>query len=483
MIFSSYPFLLAFLPGVLLLLLFAMRGGVSAASLLGALIAASLLFYGLWDWRYLPLLLGSVVANYVIGLQIARGPKKAWLALGISLNLGLLAWFKYRLFLAELLPGGLLPGILDTTAALVLPLGISFFTFQQIAWLVDLSRRQVAMPSFREYTFFVTFFPQLIAGPILHARELLPQMRSGWPRWHSANFACGLMLLCLGLGKKVLLADPLDAPLAALYHSAANGAAMGGEAVWLAGFGYGIQLYFDFSGYADMAMGLGLILGLRLPANFSSPYRSRSLIDFWRRWHMTLSAFLRDYLYIPLGGRRRHYVTLMTTMLLGGLWHGAGWQFVAWGALHGAGLCLVHGWRRRGATLPATLAMALTLTFVMLAWVPFRADSLSTAWSLYTSVQHAWQLDLHWQWPTKGSLLAGHHAELVTWTLLGLMIALCLPNSLAWRRWAETVLSQPHTLRRARAMIGLGAVCGVLLFAVLKSLYGQPEQAFLYFEF
>lgn len=479
MVFSSYPFLLLFLPLVLVFYALHVRGHISSAALRSGLTLASLAFYAVWDWRFLPVLLGSVVVNYAVGHTLAATRRRAWLVLGIAFNLGLLGWFKYRLFFAEtlapLVPGWSAVNMLSAPEiSLVLPLGISFFTFQQIAWLVDTWRRQVALPRFTEYAFFVTFFPQLIAGPIVHARELLPQVRYRWPAWRTSTFAAGVALLCLGLAKKVLIADPLDAPVSALYAQAAAGAALGGEVPWLAGFGYGLQLYFDFSGYADMAIGLGLMLGLTLPTNFNSPYQSRSPIDFWRRWHITLSHFLRDYLYIPLGGRERRYCALMLTMLLGGLWHGAGWQFLLWGGLHGSALCLAHAWKGYVPwRWPSWLSLPLTLSFVMLAWIPFRADSLATSLHLFQALREPWH----------SVRFASEYADLLLMLVPGLAIALLLPNSQRWvARWQQAMEST-DAQRARQALFKVGVLCGIVMFAVLKALYAQPEQAFLYFEF
>lgn len=472
MVFSSYPFLLLFLPLVLGFYALQVRGHISSATLRGGLILASLIFYAVWDWHLLPVLLGSVVVNYTMGRSMAVTRWRGWLIAGIIFNLGLLGWFKYRLFFAETLVP-LVPGWEVPAMQVVLPLGISFFTFQQIAWLVDTWRRQVALPRFTEYAFFVTFFPQLIAGPIVHAREILPQIRGRWPDWRISAFAAGLFLLCMGLAKKVLIADPLDAPVSALYAQANAGAVLGGEVPWLAGFGYGIQLYFDFSGYADMAIGLGLMLGLKLPVNFNSPYKSRSPIDFWRRWHITLSHFLRDYLYIPLGGRERRYTALLLTMLLGGLWHGAGWQFLLWGGLHGGALCLAHGWQKHAAwRWPGWLSAPLTLAFVMLAWIPFRAESLTASLHLFQALGAPWS-----------ALVPAQYASLIWMLATGLAVALLLPNSQQWvARW-QSLLESTDVRHARQVLFRIGMVCGILLFLVLKQLYAQPEQAFLYFEF
>jgi len=345
-LFNSYAFLFVFLPATLLVFMAARRGGPGLA--LGALTLASLGFYGWWDPRFLALLLGSAVANFAFGRALMARPadaRRPWLVAGVVFNLGLLGWFKYAGFLsANLAALGAPTPVLD----IVLPVGISFFTFQQIAYLVDVSRGLSDRYGFRDYLLFVAFFPQLIAGPIVHHREMMPQLLTGrGPR--AEDFAIGATLFAAGLFKKVVLADSL-APFASPVFAAADaGLAVTTAEAWGAALAYALQLYFDFSGYSDMALGLARLFGVRLPINFDSPYQATSLIDFWRRWHMTLSRFLRDYLYIPLGGNRqgpaRRWVNLMITMALGGLWHGAGWGFLIWGLIHGAGLAANHAWR------------------------------------------------------------------------------------------------------------------------------------------
>lgn len=467
MIFSSYEFLLGFLPPVYLLFLLLRRFRLERPAT-AMLVLASLIFYGVWDWTLLPLLVGSIVGNYLIGQQQAKKRSKPWLVLAVTGNLALLGYFKYAGFLFSFLPGA-------DSWNIILPLGISFFTFQQIAWHADLYQRRIqGVGSFISYAFFISFFPQLIAGPIVHARTLLPQIKPGWFErtvpWHF-----GLTLLTIGLMKKVLIADALAPGVDALFARAAAGEALVAPEVLLAGFSYGMQLYFDFSGYADMAMGLGLMFGIKLPINFLSPYKSRSPIEFWRRWHITLSRFLRDYLYIVLGGNRRgrvrRYVNLMSTMLLGGLWHGAGWQFVLWGGLHGAFLVVNHAWRRVAPKgMPALIALPLTLTAVMLAWIPFRAESLAVAASIYAGAAS-------WSWPWSFSVV----------TLLNETTALEVVDSLPWVTAALIPLvifapgSRQLCLRLGPTARGL--LVGVGLFLVLKALAGEAERAFIYFNF
>ena len=393
MLFNSYEFLFGFLPACLLLY-FALgrRSGLAA---LGFLALASLIFYGWWDPRYLALLCGSVMFNYFVGRRLAASPArargdKAVLWLGVAGNLTLLGAFKYAGFFAANLNS--LAGLSLPLPQIVLPLGISFFTFTQIAYLVDAYRKEVREYRFIHYGLFVTFFPHLLAGPVLHHAEVMPQFaRPGAFRFSSANFAVGMTIFAIGLFKKVVLADGIAEFATPVFDAAGRGATLSFLAAWGGALSYTFQLYFDFSGYSDMAVGLARLFGIVFPANFNSPYKAASIIDFWRRWHMTLSRFLRDYLYIPLGGGRCHplrrHANLMATMLLGGLWHGAGWTFVIWGGLHGLYVVINHAWRslpeRWLVPVPPALArwLARLLTFfaVVVGWVFFRAESLTAA--------------------------------------------------------------------------------------------------------
>jgi alginate O-acetyltransferase complex protein AlgI len=392
--FSSYAFVLFFLPATLLGAAILMRVGTQSARML-FLAAASILFYAWWDWRFVSVLALSLVVNYVIGLALARAARKPVLIAGIGFNLLLLGYFKYAdFFIANL--NAALGGDIGALA-IVLPLGISFFTFQQIAYLVDVYRREAVEHSFGHYLLFVSFFPQLIAGPIVHHKEMMPQFVAGRAgRILPATFAQGLAIFMVGLFKKVMIADSISQFSNPVFDAAAGGQAVPLLEAWGGVTAYSFQIYFDFSAYSDMAIGLGLMFGLRLPINFNSPYRATSIVDFWRRWHITLSRFLRDYLYIPLGGNRhgpaRRYAALAIVMLLGGLWHGAAWTFVIWGALHGAALVLTHFWRRQilgratheepRTALGRGLGIAFTLLFVTIAWVFFRAPDVSTALNL-----------------------------------------------------------------------------------------------------
>lgn len=395
MLFNSYVFIFCFLP--IAVTGFFLLGRVNhrlAAAWLGA---ASLFFYGWWDARFVSLLIGSVVFNYVIGYLLGRARflnngRKMLLGCAIGTDLVLLGYFKYSNFFISSVSN--LLGMDIATAKVILPLGISFFTFTQIAFLVDAYRGQAREYNFLHYLLFVTYFPHLIAGPVLHHGQMMPQFGENRTyRFDVDNFAVGLTVFVIGLAKKVLVADTLADFATPVFAFAAVGTAPMFVDAWVGALAYTLQLYFDFSGYSDMAIGLSLLFNVRLPINFDSPYKARNIIEFWRRWHITLSNFLRDYLYFPIGGnrqgKRRRYINLMITMLLGGLWHGAAWTFVAWGGLHGLYLVLNHGWQAlrprlrfhvpMSEQIEAVLATGSTFLAVVVGWVFFRAESFSAA--------------------------------------------------------------------------------------------------------
>ena len=394
MLFNSYPFMFLFLPITL-------AGFFGLARLdrrLAAawLVLASLFFYGWWNPRYLALLGGSIVFNHLMGLSIARAlnaqARRRLLIVGIVGDLSLLAYYKYADFLLSSI--GILAHRDLGRIGVVLPLGISFFTFTQIAFLVDVSRGIATEVNPIHYGLFVTYFPHLIAGPVLHHKEMMPQFdRPTTYRPRANELASGLSMFVIGLFKKVIIAD-LCGPWAASVFDLSPAKDLSLIAAWSGAVAYSLQIYFDFSGYTDMAIGISRLFGIELPLNFNSPYQAESIVDFWRRWHMTLSRFLRDYLYIPLGGNRqgpvRRHLNLMLTMLLGGLWHGAGWTFVIWGGLHGAYLIVNHVWHGasrgsrtdqapRSRLLGRIFSRLLTFAAVTVAWVFFRATDLSRA--------------------------------------------------------------------------------------------------------
>jgi len=371
MLFSTPLFIVGFLPAALAGFLACGRcGGRKLA--LAWLFVASLVFYAWWNPLLLPLLLVSIGVNFGLA-RYGRGTgSRAWLVTGVVFNLGLLGFFKYSSLVASLL-GHSLNG-------LILPLGISFFTFQQIMYLVDSYGEEAGRHSFLEYGCFVAFFPHLISGPIVRPSHIIPQFQALQPccDWRT-RVTAGLEYFALGLAKKLVLADSLARFADPGFTAAARHDPITLVEAWSALLAYGLQIYFDFSGYSDMAIGLARMFGITFPVNFNSPYRAKNISQFWRCWNVTLSGFLRDYLYIPLGGNRhgegRRIVNLAVTMLLGGLWHGAALRFLLWGGLHGAYL-IVHGWfQRAGLKMPASLGWAVTLLAVLLAWVPFRSEN------------------------------------------------------------------------------------------------------------
>jgi D-alanyl-lipoteichoic acid acyltransferase DltB (MBOAT superfamily) len=388
-VFTSPLFLFVFLPlawgGWQL---FARPGARERVSL-AYLIAVSLIFYAWWHVPNLAVLGASIATNYLLGRSIASGSGRARMALlwtGIIANLALLAVFKYYAFFT------------GQRIAVILPLAISFFTFTQIAFLVDVSRGQVRETSVVRYVFFVVFFPHLIAGPIVRLQEIQGQLRNCLPRHLTFDeFRAGTTLILIGLAKKVLIADTL-APASDVLFSGAFAGAVSAPMAWVGALCFYLQIYFDFSGYTDIALGLARLFVIRFPENFDYPYSAASIIDFWRRWHITLSRFLRDYVYIPLGGSRhgeaRRYASLIVTMLLGGLWHGAGWTFVAWGGLHGVGLAVNHAVRRvfPEPRTPVLLRVIAAQAFVFFAWIFFRAADFGSAWRVLQAMPGPWSL-------------------------------------------------------------------------------------------
>lgn len=387
LLFNSPEYIFVFLPLVALgYFLLNKLGHIQLAKI--SLVAASLFFYGYWNPYYLILIIGSIIINFGIGAMLHKAKLDSWdgpipgkwiLTCGIVFNLGLLAYFKYTDFFIDninVLLGTELPAL-----NLLLPLAISFFTFQQIAYLVDCYKYDVYEYDFLSYCLFVSFFPQLIAGPIVHHKEMMPQffdVKNAFP--NSANIAKGILIFCIGLFKKVVIADTFAVWADAGFDSEQ---ALTFFESWGTSLSYTFQLYYDFSGYTDMAIGAALIFNIVLPLNFNSPYKALSIQDFWRRWHMTLSRWLKDYLYIPLGGNRkgryRTYFNLMATFVLGGLWHGAGWTFILWGSLHGLALVIHRLWESARFKVPRFFAWACTFLFVNITWVFFRAETLSDA--------------------------------------------------------------------------------------------------------
>jgi D-alanyl-lipoteichoic acid acyltransferase DltB (MBOAT superfamily) len=440
----------------------------------GVLCVASLAFYAWWDWkdqgwRNLLLLLGSILVNFAAGALLRRRPSRATLAVAIAANLALLGYFKYANF--ALYNWSAVSGGPFVPLHVVLPLGISFFTFTQIAFLVDCHRGLARELDLTRYVLFVSFFPHLIAGPIVHHSQLMPQLSTTLPkRWTLANVHPGLAFFTLGLFKKVAIADTV-APWAGEVFAIAG--PVGLVDAWRGALAWTMQLYFDFSGYSDMAIGLGLLFNVRLPDNFDAPYRATSIADFWRRWHITLSRFLRDYLYIPLGGNRlgegRRKFNLFLTMLLGGIWHGAGWTFVLWGGYHGVLLVLQRAWNNRGGALPAPLARPLTFLAVVVGWVLFKASSVDQAgWVL------GGMAGLHGVGKTSPS--PGAPTAVAQLVVLGALLAFVnvMPTT---KQWVET-----RDLNARRAVL-LGTLFFLCLLLMRTSLLNNTPSPFIYFQF
>jgi D-alanyl-lipoteichoic acid acyltransferase DltB (MBOAT superfamily) len=478
MLFNSYQFIFLFLP--VALTGYFVLGRFSNLLPVVWLALASLAFYSVSNWQFVALLLGSIAFNYLIGFLLITKKLRdrlrfAVLTLGVAGDLMVLGYFKYAGFLAANLDALFSAGL---TVNVLLPVGISFYTFTQIAFLVDAYRGKVAGYRLPHYALFVTYFPHLIAGPILHHKDMIPQFeRSESKRPHAHLVLCGLMIFAIGLFKKTCLADGIQPFVALAFGPTTPSFAQ----AWIGALAYTFQLYFDFSGYSDMAIGISLMFGVFLPLNFNSPYKAANIVDFWRRWHMTLSQFLRDYLYIPLGGNRRgptlRYVNLMITMALGGLWHGAAWTFVIWGVLHGLYLCINHAWSNYGPAVgpryaPAAGVAAFVLTFlaVVVAWVFFRADSVASAMSILSKMASPTHLELSYREMLAAAMVAGYA-----------VLAWFAPNT-------QEIMGYDHHNRTVGEALGgwpqrrsfIYASAALLAFAILGI---QQHSEFIYFRF
>lgn len=515
MLFNSHLFILFFLPITFGSFWWIKTRSGNLAARRWAL-CITFVFFAWWHPPDLLVLWGSLVGNYFIGRRLLNyppGKARGTLVAGIVFNLTLLGYFKYTRLItatAHWMAGGDF-----VLGSVILPLGISFFTFQQIAYIVDCSRGEADRYVFFDYCLFVTFFPHLNAGPIIHHRELMEEFTSD-RRCSSLLIAQGLTLFVIGLCKKVILADTVATYVAPVFGAAAAGHSPAFLDAWLGTLAYTGQLYFDFSGYSDMAIGVGLLFGVHLPVNFASPYKSLSISEFWRRWHITLSRFLRTYLYFPLGGsrqgRNRTSANLLITMLLGGLWHGANWTFVAWGGLHGLALAVNHRFtaaiegtpfaRLLDSTLGRLACWTATFLGVIAGWVLFRADSFGSAWRIWRGMVGLNGLvlqDRHAALLRHLGLPVSKFAEIGTPTFLNpnlptlaailglLLLAFLAPNSQtitglavgkgvpqdALPRWAAWLRWRPSLLWAAAT-----ALCGLV-----GMLYMTQLSEFLYFQF
>jgi alginate O-acetyltransferase complex protein AlgI len=514
MLFNSAEYLFLFLPLGFIVFVLLSRGS-STQGQITWLILASAYFYGSWNPLYLLLICSSIVVNFYVGRTLAATPhdrRRLWLSAGVVFNLGLLAYFKYAGFFVDSL--NTLGNWLIPIPEITLPLAISFFTFQQIAYLVDVSRDDCQEYEFRRYALFVLFFPQLMAGPIVHHKEVMPQFSFLRPAGQlRTDISVGLTIITIGLFKKVVMADSLAELSNPVYAAAAQGETISTLDGWVATLGFSFQIYFDFSGYSDIAIGSARLFGIKLPENFKSPYKSRSVIELWNRWHITLSRFLRDYLYIALGGNRRgkiaRYRNLFLTMLLGGLWHGAAWTFVMWGALHGTFLCINHGWRaiqkklgvRNLGSIPLVSLFYVLLTF--LAWsvatVVFRSQDLGSALLIldaaFVSFTMAPDLilvnTLTESLPQRLMLLAGVDGGTyaTVYFMFGIAAAICwlLPNSQELMHQYDPVISSPGSATGKSNWISwrptLLFACGFGALLSLSLLNLSSITEFYYFQF
>lgn len=381
-LFNSFEFIFVFLPIAFLIYFLLIRIHPTVGKLW--LLASSLFFYSWWNPIYLPLIIASLIVNYSIGSLLGKKTekvfvKKALLTIGIIFNVGLIAYFKYSDFFIVNINT-----IFSTDLNLLrlaLPLAISFYTFQQIAYLVDSYRHETKSYNFLNYCLFVTFFPQLIAGPIVQHKEIMPQLlANNNKKIDFSNIAAGIFIFSIGLFKKLIIADTFAVWANKGYESPAT---LQFIDAWLASLSYTFQLYFDFSGYTDMAIGAALLFNIKLPINFNSPYKALNIQDFWKRWHITLTKFLTSYIYIPLGGNRkgkvRTYVNILIIFFISGLWHGAGWTFIIWGTMHGLATVIHRYWSSLGFKMNKLLAWFITFNFINFTWVLFRAESLTDA--------------------------------------------------------------------------------------------------------
>ena len=531
MLFNSYIFIFAFLP--VAVLGFYLLGRHNQFLAVSWVVAASLFFYGWWNPAYLILIVASVCGNYVIGTllltragQIAGGYHRTLLAVGVTANLAVIGYYKYANFFLDNINA-----VFDTgfqIEQLLLPLGISFFTFQQVAFLVDCYTGKARSWRFMHYAFFVTFFPQLIAGPIVYHKEIQPQLqRSRFGIFKSSNIAVGLTIFIIGLTKKVILADNIAAYANPVFDSAAAGGDTALLDSWIAAVAYTLQLYFDFSGYSDMAIGLARLFGLKLPLNFDSPFKAASIIEFWNRWHMTLSRFINAYLFVPMATpltrfsvmhrypkwldfALRIHIPLLVTFLLAGLWHGAGWTFVVFGLMHGIYLVVNHTWRAirpkrksapgRAAWLQRQVSIVFTFVMVVLTFVPFRAADMAAAQSIWAGM-----------FGLNGILLPGPYldsfgslgpnlaalgvkfgdfpyglSEALPWLLLTLIIVWFLPNTDEIMRRYRPAINPRTRVARWPAfewrMRFRDAVL-VALFGTISFLSLTRVNEFLYFQF
>lgn len=496
MLFSEQSFLFYFLPAVFVGVLFLWLRSSYLTS--WWIILASFFFYGFHGWQHLPLLILSILVNYGIGFRIEKRAVNRsgyyLLILGILCNLLILAIYKYADFITSSFH-------LEYSLNLTLPLAISFFTFQQIAYLVDLRKGKMTSPSFTHYIIFISFFPQLIAGPIVRCQEMIPQLQKGLlGKLSSKNFWSGICLFSIGLFKKSCLADGIRPLVDAIFVVSSDGVILSLAEAWVAVLSFGLQIYFDFSAYSEMALGLGLILGLRLPLNFESPYKAVNIVDFWRRWHITLSEFLRDYLYKPLGGNRlgvyRGVFNVLLVMLLGGLWHGAGLTFIIWGFIHGCMIGFYHLFRsftlnkdrKKSTLLHKLLASFVTFMTVNAAWVFFRSENMNSAFGMIKSMigLNGISLPRSFDFLPLGELVSFNGIFPNQTVDLGLLAFLPVLLAIVWfapNAYQLLGLNPKKDSYIAMPSFKIIFLCGLLLFFGIKVSFETLSYDFIYFRF
>lgn len=460
MLFNSVSFLLIFLPLTLTAYWLVDR---HERLRIAVLLFFSFIFYGLWNPEFVPLMAGLIVLNWAAAQWYTRFQKGMIVRTAIIATLGVLAIYKYADFLISSLSA--LTGVPPWQLGLGLPVGISFFTFHHIMYLIDLRRGRANPTSLDRYALYICFFPQAAAGPLARWSEIGAQLgqsafREGWER----RWAVAITFIIVGLVEKVALGDPIGQAINPAFQAATAGPVLDGSA-WLS-LGFGFQIYFDFAGYSNMAIGIALLFGVRLPENFHAPFRASSIIAFWQRWHMTLSRFLRDYVFLPLADMRiagtrhttaQYVMAILATMALCGLWHGAGWNFVLWGLLHGVAIVVALGWRRTGVRLPRFLGWALTVSFFLLSGILFRT----------TSLDHAWNLLVGLAVPPDPKLLGK------AWIIgVGAACACLLPAS---RIICEKLTERPLAI--------VPVLCGIIGVAIMVQLGGDQSYEFIYFRF
>lgn len=498
MLFNSYIFLFIFVP-LLILVVSILSYRQKIGGCIWVLLVASLIYYCWWNPAFLPLIIGLIVVNHLLAKCIDRTAtlKSLLLFVGVVFNLLPLFFFKYANFVIDTL--NFLPQMSLRSLGVILPIGISFFTFQQIAYLVDVRRGLVQPCHLLEYALFVSFFPKLIAGPIVHHNDFIPQLRTVLVGMSFDNLNRGVAIFAVGLFKKTALADNLSVLANPVFNTVADGNLVNMLDAWVAALAYTFQIYFDFSGYSDMAVGLGFMFGIKLPINFYSPYKSVNIIDFWRRWHITLSTFLRDYIYIPLGGGRvgefRRIMNVFTTMLIGGIWHGAGWTFLLWGAIHGVAISINHVWRIKvrdsRRSWIARFSPFPTFIFIVFTWVAFRSTTIEGTWSLWKIMVGTDQLILPVDWVTPFQnmglnviALGEYHGTPLAIILVSAVVAWMLPNTR--QLFPDISLDQHGLMNKASYFCWKPNVLWlIVVFACfLMSLWNMSRiSEFLYYQF